>query len=579
MSNVQYERKEEERNMTSHLHISLVVLIALLPIRLRPHRISSHKSAASPQQSSESPQQSSETGDYADDEDDARKREGEEEEGGAASVMHKYEIPEGYEEEERYYVSDYAFVSVLYNEETNTYLYYTVEPYLSRIEEFFLAEISERLRNVLLFTDIEEEDRSREDVLNDKISEVVKQHHINISDLSFNKIRYYILRDFIHFGKIDVLMRDRFIEDISCNGYNIPVFVYHWKYGSVETNIVFDEVELDSFVVKIAQKGGKHLSLADPMLDVTMSDGSRAELTLGSEITTRGSTFTIRKFHEVLITPVDLVRWNTFSAEAMAYLWMCVENGRSILFVGGTASGKTTSMNAISLFIPQNAKIVTIEDTREIRLPHKNWIPGLTRDSFMGAERGAVDMYDLLRAALRQRPEYILVGEVRGKEAQTLFQAMSVGHTSFSTFHADSVDAAIHRLEYPPLSVPRSMMQALDVFSIQAQIFIGKKRVRRNMEITENLGIDPNTRNIKTIRVFEWVPYDDSFRISLYSSKVLKEIARIKACSREEIENELFTRANLLKILAENSISHEDFISIVRAYYANPDKVRRMYGL
>jgi len=237
-------------------------------------------------------------------------------------------------------------------------------------------------------------------------------------------------------------------------------------------------------------------------------------------------------------------------------------------------------MNAVALFIPQNAKIVTIEDTREIRLPHKNWIPGVTRVSFMGTERGSIDMYDLLRAALRQRPEYILVGEVRGKEAQTLFQAMSVGHTSFSTFHADSVDAAIHRLEYPPLSVPRSMIQSLDVFSIQAQVFIGHKRVRRNVEITENLGIDPTTRTIKTVKVFEWIPSEDAFRmLRLTSSKVIREIMRMKAWSREEAEEEFESRASLLKILAEKGMSHEDFISFVKAFQANPEKVKRLYGV
>jgi len=496
-------------------------------------------------------------------------------------VLHRFQIPEGYTEEERYFVNEpFAFVSILYNEEKNSYLYYAVEPYLNEIERFFLAEISEKLRNILLFTDIESERKSKEEILKEKISEVVKRHHIKIGEKSLGKIRYYIIRDFIHFGKIDVLMRDRFVEDISCNGYDIPVYIYHWKYGNIETNIAFNNIELDSFVVKIAQKGGKHLSLADPMLDVTMEDGSRAQLTLGTEITTRGSTFTIRRFREVLITPVDLVRWNTFSAEAMAYLWLCVENGKSILFVGGTASGKTTSMNAVALFIPQNAKIVTIEDTREIRLPHKNWIPGVTRVSFMGTERGSIDMYDLLRAALRQRPEYILVGEVRGKEAQTLFQAMSVGHTSFSTFHADSVDAAIHRLEYPPLSVPRSMIQSLDVFSIQAQVFIGHKRVRRNVEITENLGIDPTTRTIKTVKVFEWIPSEDAFRmLRLTSSKVIREIMRMKAWSREEAEEEFESRASLLKILAEKGMSHEEFISFVKAFQANPEKVKRLYGV
>ena len=498
----------------------------------------------------------------------------------------EYSVPEGYTEVERYFVNEpYAFVSILYNEERDEYLYYVAEAKLSEDEKFFLAEISERLRNVLLFTDLREpgeeegEEKTKEEILRRKIDEVVVRHHIELEPNLLRKISYFIVRDFVYFGKIDAMMRDRFIEDISCDGYNIPVYVYHWKYGSTKANIEFDDMELDSFVVKVAQKGGKHLSLSDPLMGITMDDGSRAQLSLGSEITTRGSTVTIRKFHDVLISPVDLVRWGTFSAEEMAYLWLCVENGKSILFIGGTASGKTTSLNGVSLFIQQNAKIVTIEDTRELRLPHDNWIPTLTKVSFSGG-KGGVDMYDLLAAALRQRPEYLLVGEVRGKEALTLFQAMSTGHTSFSTFHADSVDATIHRLEYPPLSVPRSMMQALDVISIQAQVFIGTKKERRNLEITELLGIDPTTKNIKTMKIFEWEPAKDSFAgLKLSTSKILTEIAKFNAWDKKRLDEEFGSRVKLLAIMAEKGIEPQEFISAVRTFQANPEKVKKQYEI
>ena len=508
-----------------------------------------------------------------------------------------FSVPEGYREVERYFVNKpYAVVSILYNDDRDEYLYYVVEPGLNEVENFFLADIEDKLEITLLFTEVEEglKRSEKEKILRKKIEEVVERYHIEFEPASLRKISYYLVRDLIQFGKIDVLMRDRFVEDISCDGYNIPVYVYHWKYGSTPTNIVFNEPELDSFVVKIAQKGGKHLSLSEPMVGITLEDGSRAQLSLGSEITTRGSTFTIRRFREVLITPADLIRWGTFTPEEMAYLWLCVENGKSILFVGGTASGKTTSLNAIALFIPQSAKIVTIEDTRELRLPHENWIPGVTRASFMGSERGAVDMYELLKVALRQRPEYLIVGEVRGKEAMTLFQAMSTGHTSFSTFHADSVDAAIHRLEYPPLSIPRSMLQALDVFSVQAQVFIGNQRVRRNLEITENLGIDPTTRNIKTRRIFEWNPAKDTFEglniplhakkkssshVTIMVSEVLKEIGRFNAWSGSQLLDEFETRTRLLKVMAEREVTPQEFIATIRTFQANPEKAKKEYGI
>ncbi|MBE0517330.1 MAG: type II/IV secretion system ATPase subunit [Methanophagales archaeon] len=516
---------------------------------------------------------------------------------GLEGGIRDFSIPDGYREVERYFVNKpYAVVSILYNDDRDEYLYYVVEPRISEVESFFLADIEDKLGITLLFTEVEEgvKGGKKEKILRKKIEEVVERYHIEFESASLRKISYYLVRDLIQFGKIDVLMRDRFVEDISCDGYNIPVYVYHWIYGSTATNIAFNEPELDSFVVKIAQKGGKHLSLSEPMVGITLEDGSRAQLSLGSEITTRGSTFTIRRFREVLITAADLIRWGTFTPEEMAYLWLCVENGKSILFVGGTASGKTTSLNAIALFMPQSAKIVTIEDTRELRLPHENWIPGVTRTSFMGSERGTVDMYELLKVALRQRPEYLIVGEVRGKEAMTLFQAMSTGHTSFSTFHADSVDATIHRLEYPPLSIPRSMLQALDIFSIQAQVFIGNQRVRRNLEITENLGIDPTTRNIKTRRIFEWNPAKDTFdglniplpamgksnsHVTIMVSEVLKEIGRFNGWSGSQLSNEFKTRAQLLKLMAEREVTPQEFISTIRTFQANPEKAKKEYGI
>jgi flagellar protein FlaI len=203
------------------------------------------------------------------------------------------------------------------------------------------------------------------------------------------------------------------------------------------------------------------------MLDATMPDGSRIQMTLSAEVTTKGSTFTIRKFRSDPITPTDLIEYNTMSPELIAYMWMAVENGINALIAGGTASGKTSTLNALALFIPRESKIVSIEETREINLPHKNWIPGVTRVGF--GERikdrliGEIDLFDLMKAALRQRPEYILVGEIRGREAYVLFQAMATGHTTYSTVHADSAKSLIHRLEGKPIEIPRALLQSLDI--------------------------------------------------------------------------------------------------------------------
>lgn len=501
---------------------------------------------------------------------------------GSPDDLLEFKIPYGYEIVEKYWVNKpFAMVQILYNESTNDYLYYLVEPKLSRGEKIVLDEIKEVVKNKILYGNVDSSD-DKYRVIEEVLSETLEEYDLKIGKTLFSKFYYYITRDFLGFYKIDGIMKDPYVEDISCDGWDVPIFVYHWNYGNIETNVKMGKGELDSFVIRLAQRSGKHISVSNPMIDATLPDGSRVQLTLGKEVTARGSTFTIRKFREILITPVDLIRWGTFSAEEMAYFWLSAENGKSILFVGGTASGKTTSLNAVALFIPLNAKIVTIEDTRELKLIHPNWIPSVTRDTFTEDERGKIEMYDLLRAALRQRPEYILVGEVRGREALTLFQAMSTGHTTMSTFHADSVDAAIHRLEYPPLSVPRSMISALDIVSVQAQTFIGGRRVRRNIKIAEIVGIDPVTKNIKTMDVFAWDPATDKHRFllhDLWSSKVMREIMEFKAWSKEELEDEFELRRKILQKFADEGISAKEFIEFIKVFNANKEKALRLYEI
>ncbi len=481
---------------------------------------------------------------------------------------------EGYEEIERYWVNEpYAFIVILYNEETNHHLYYVVEPELTDFEKVFLEEIKERLRDVLLVEDVDEDSCDKEAVLESKIWSIIQDYTLEITSPMLAKISYYIKRDFIRFGKIDALMCDTSIEDVSGNGHGVPIFLYHRAYQNIPTNLVYPEDELNSFIIQMAQRSGKHISVAEPIVDATMPDGSRIQMTLGTCVTAHGSTFTIRKFSETPITPVDLIKWGTFSAEAMAYLWLCIENNKSLIYAGGTASGKTSSLNAVSLFIPEKAKVITLEDTRELKLPHPNWIPSMTRDSFTADERGAVDMYDLLKAALRQRPEYLLVGEVRGKEALTLFQAMSTGHTTFSTMHADSVASAIHRLENPPISVPRSMIQALDIMSIQSQTYTKGKRVRRNIKLVEIIDIDPNTRNIRTNDIFVWDSESDVF-VRTGESKALFDIKMRRGWGQGRIDEELYYRQKILEYMVNNAITDFNEISgIINAYQSRPERV------
>ena len=261
-------------------------------------------------------------------------------------------------------------------------------------------------------------------------------------------------------------------------------------------------------------------------MDGTLPDGSRVQLTFGSDVSTRGSNFTIRKFANVPLTPVDLIETGTFSVEQMAYFWLAIENNRSLIFSGGTGSGKTTSMNAVSMFIPEDSKVVSIEDTREITLPHDNWIQSLTRESITSEGRGEVTMYQLLQAALRQRPEYLLVGEIRTEQdvAFTFFQAIGTGHTAYTTIHAESVEGVLNRLENDPLAVPVQMLLELDIVSIQKQTFKSGDRVRRNDGVTEIRAGDDAGESVRAIDVFQRDADTDTHR-KVNKSAVLQDIA------------------------------------------------------
>jgi len=377
-------------------------------------------------------------------------------------------------------------------------------------------------------------------------------------------------------------MNDPNIEDISCDGSGVPLFLYHRQFGSLKSNIKFEtEDELGSFIFKLAQKCGKHISIADPILDATMPDGSRIQMTLSDEITAHGSTFTIRKFRADPFSPPDLIEFNTMSAEMLAYMWLAVENGINMLFAGGTASGKTTTLNAVSLFIPPESKIVSIEETREINLPHPNWIPGVARSGFgqVVSDKvvGEIDMYDLMKAALRQRPEYILVGEIRGREAYVLFQAMATGHATYSTVHADSAHSLIHRLEGKPINIPRVMLQSLDVVSLHVITKVKNKRARRCKQIIEIIDIDPTTKEILTNEVFRWDPVEDKF---VYSGKsyVLERIRAEKDMSREDMTDELKRRTNLVDSMNQKNVREfKDVARFVSKYLENPGEVIKQF--
>ncbi len=473
------------------------------------------------------------------------------------------QIPTGYEQIDRYWVEKgRSLVVIALNKKTDQEEYLLFEPALSEFEYELLERLHEDLRDVLILSSDEiKKDPKR--ILLDKIHGLIDDYGTTLDSLSLFKLQYYLIRNFIGWSRIDALMKDPLLEDISCDGDNIPLFLYHRKYRNIKTNIAFESDVLSSLAIALAQRSGKHISTGSPMVDATLPDGSRLQLTLGTEVTTRGTSFTIRKFRENPFSPVELMEIGTFNAESLVYFWLAIENNKSLIFIGGTASGKTSSLNAVSLFIPPVAKVVSIEDTREITLYHDNWIASVTREAL--AEGGnAISMFDLLKSAMRQRPEFILVGEVRGPEAQTLFQAMNTGHTTFSTMHAGSVDAAIHRLESEPLNVPRNMLQALNIVSVQALVYRGKERVRRVQEIVEIAGIDPSTGNVRVNNVFVYDPIHDVLSYT-GRSQIYADIAEKRGWTREQLESEIGIRKNVLVAMQKQGIM--DYISVASLFH------------
>ena len=453
--------------------------------------------------------------------------------------------------------------------------YTIIEPTLSEtdkknfeiIKKLLITELSVSLSEI-------KTKHSAEMKLTKKISHLIKKYNLEIPSKNLSKITYYAIRDFIYLGKIEPLMRDHMVEEISCDGTNIPLYIWHREFESIPTNILFEtDKELNNFARKVSYMSGKHVSMANPIVDAALPDGSRINLTLGHEITKRGSTFTIRRFRADPITIVDLIKFQTMSSDIAAYLWYVAEKNSTMLVAGGTASGKTTALNALASFIRPGQKIVTIEDTQELNLPHENWIPAVSRQNFTDGQIGEINQYDLLRAALRQRPDIIIVGETRGREAYTLFQAMATGHGGFSSIHADSVEATLTRLASSPMDIPKTLIaNTLDLIYLQLKLRVKDKSVRRVIQISEIAGLDEKTGEIRTHEIFKWDPHTDTHTYG-GDSIVLNKIKERHGESNEQINYELSKRKLAIEWMVKNNIrEHKEVSNNIREFYADPER-------
>jgi len=492
------------------------------------------------------------------------------------------EVPETFKEHYPLLLP-FSYAAIVENEK-NEVKYSLLEPTLTKLDEQLLTELKNILWDELsINTKSFKNEEEAEEFLKYKILETAIKYRINVDGNTLGKYQYYITRDFLGFGKIDGIMRDENIEDVSCDGTNSPVFVWHRKYESIPSNVTFETPqELENFVFKLAYLCGRHISIAQPILDGTLSDGSRAQVTYGTEVTPKGSTFTIRKFKKTPLTIIDLIIYKALSPEIAAYYWFLIENRHSVMIGGDIGGGKTSMLNAISLFIRPTLKIVSIEDTQEIRLPHKNWEMMVTRQG-LGTGAGAVgeagigsiSMFDLLRAALRQRPDFIIVGEIRGEEAYALFQAMATGHLGLATIHAENVQGVLHRLTTKPMNIPQTQVENLNAISIVRRLVVNNVSLRRTISVSEMVGWDREKNDFTIQDIFRWDTEKDIY-VKIGRSPLLDRIATQWGYSREEIDQELQMRQTILEYMVKKHLrSYEEVSQLVLDYFSDPQQIYR----
>jgi flagellar protein FlaI len=470
----------------------------------------------------------------------------------------------------------FAYAKIEWDDKLKRYVYNVIEPELTEKLKEILVKIKDLLEQRLDVDLSKLKMVEASEFLRKQISDIINYFGFKISQTEMEILRYFVERDFLGLGKIEPLMKDENIEDISCDGVNIPIFVYHRdpRIGSVATNIVFsDKEELDSFVIRLAQISGKSISVAEPLVDATLPDGSRLQATLGTDIARKGSNFTIRKFMLEPLTPTHLLNYKTIDSKSLAYLWLAVDFGRSILISGGTASGKTTLLNVLSLFIRPEKRIISIEDTAELQLPHPHWVPTVARTPISRPGKEEVDLFKLLKESIRQRPEYIIVGEVRGEEAFILFQQIATGHPSLATIHADTIQKLFDRLTTPPISLPPSLIGSLDLIVFLSRVRHKDKFVRKVTQILEMIRYDEKTGKPIVNKVFEWNPFTDKFE-TISKSILLKKISSSVGVPEEELVEELKRRVAVLEWMQRRNItSYKDVYTVITEYYHHPNHV------
>ena len=475
----------------------------------------------------------------------------------------------------------FAYASIQWDDNKKSLIYKVIEPTLTDNEKKTLLKLTDGLTEVLDVKITEIKNRSEAiKYLEKKISTIMDETGMKIPPSRYVNVMYYIIRNFVGINEIEAVMHDPYIEDVGCTGLNVPIYIVHRKFGSIETNIKFEDPDyLSDFIVKLSERCGRYISYANPLLDGSLPDGSRIQASLANDVTTKGPTFSIRKFQGNPMSPIDLINSNTSSPDLMAYMWLLLQHNVSILICGGVSTGKTTMLNSLCMFIPPEDKIISIEDTRELNIPHENWIPSVTRTGFGipgagGKKYGEIDLFDLLKESFRQNPDYVIVGEVRGKEAYVMFQGMNSGHPSLGTIHAGSIDDVMKRLETPPIELSPSVIEALDVIVVMANAKEKGKSARRIKSVVEVQSVDAHTGKAHNIHTFGWIPATDEFNENTGASEVLKKISYEKGLSLKSIMEEMKRMKKVLIWMQKNGITKFDEVTkMINLYHKDQETI------
>jgi len=493
----------------------------------------------------------------------------------------KWSVPEGYAEVEYYPLrSPFSYATVVQNEETLEYLYVLDELPLSRDER----EGYFKLRNILEFElQSPEGEETLAESFRRQLPTILNKHQkvlAGVTPVGMRKVLYYLERDIVGYGKIDPLMYDENVEDIGCSGVNKPIFLWHRRYENIKTSVTFrDEEELDDFIMRIVHKAGKHVSIAFPIVDVTLPEKHRLAVSFGKETTPAGTAYTIRKFRKDPFTIIDLIENETINESIAAYLWLLMENKMSVMIIGATGAGKTTALNATACLIRPNHKIISVEEVAEINLPHENWTSNIARSGFGLEGEGEISLYALIKSAVRHRPDLIIVGEVRGEEAYVLFQALATGHGGLCTLHAEDVDTAIKRLTQPPMSIPTSIISLMNcvisVKNVRSPVFLesGKRLSSRKFTSISEIKDSSNFQE-----VFTWNPSSDTYQENIAQSYLLKKMASSLDIPIEKLVDEIEYRKHVLLHMVEHGIrDYKSVNKVLSQYYSNPQLFQKEF--